>query len=136
MLRPLVAATLVLVVSAVSPSAFDVACGGHHEGADNHADEMLFCKNSQCNAYDVAPETYQCKHFEYGVWAAERCESCLGSYLRTSIKWWISQCMGAWLSKECRRCTKENVLSIQPCTMTTAHRKLSSNYCWHPFQRH
>lgn len=34
----------------------------------------LFCKNAECNAYDVA-STGECKHFKNGVWA-EYWETC------------------------------------------------------------
>ena len=34
---------------------------------------LYFCKNKQCNAYDLAAKFGQCKHFQNGVWAKEDC---------------------------------------------------------------
>ncbi|RFU27864.1 hypothetical protein B7463_g8463, partial [Scytalidium lignicola] len=40
---------------------------------DTCGPNLLFCKNSECNAYDIAGNFGDCKHFTNGVWAAESC---------------------------------------------------------------
>ncbi|KAH8816968.1 hypothetical protein F5884DRAFT_896679 [Xylogone sp. PMI_703] len=40
---------------------------------DTCGPNLLFCKNSECNAYDQASRFGECKHFTNGVWAAESC---------------------------------------------------------------
>ncbi|KAH6663643.1 hypothetical protein B0J14DRAFT_661845 [Halenospora varia] len=34
---------------------------------------LQFCKNQQCNAYDLAGKYGECKSFTNGVWAKESC---------------------------------------------------------------
>ena len=42
-------------------------------GCGETGPNLYFCKNSQCNAYDLAGKLGQCKSFTNGVWAKEDC---------------------------------------------------------------
>ncbi|CZR56617.1 uncharacterized protein PAC_06506 [Phialocephala subalpina] len=62
------------VLSIVQSSIFALRRSGVQKGKKHKADDAidgaypLFCKNSECNAYDVA-SIGECKHFKNGVWA-------------------------------------------------------------------